>query len=513
MSGIPVNKMVMYNTSEIDVRPDVNNSSIESGDNLLTNSVRTIVDSNSDIFKYGLSKLDSNIYEDPTYLGFTIELDENSSLFTDVLPFIEARKGEVPELVSRISVYKEFVNKIRQVFNSQDSVVTPNEKMEYIKQHYINSISGMGLLTKRVIKWKEDKLEFELHEDISMFSTYLTHLYNNLTYSYENGRHMIPENLLYFNCYIRISEIRNLTSIGKLMSNKAIDIQTVNALKNNTTCIIYKLYDCIFDFSDSKPFGDDIIQSGIDAAVMSFSTLSFNLFMKRISRSLYVPLINNSLTINDDEIDLDIVIIKNDDGSIQPVKSKFSREAFHNAENKKPSSILTYDSEVKHRQIIQEPNDLQQKLKDLNEIIDYNSVIKEIADEEMEIGLSTAAPRYKGDDISDHTPSIMDLLDDPAKAINNFSKKTKSSAKFALQMQKNKLNNKILNERNRLIRKFVGDVAKKIGITKITNPSNVYKSDDNGVLETALGEFGRSIGRDITNDIISTLTNNNPIIG
>jgi hypothetical protein len=66
-----------------------------------------------------------------------------------------------------------------------------------------------------------------------MWSSYLTYLYNNLTYSYENGRELIPENLLKFNMYIKISEIRNFTSTEKFNSTDQRDINIANALKNN----------------------------------------------------------------------------------------------------------------------------------------------------------------------------------------------------------------------------------------------------------------------------------------
>ena len=38
---------------------------------------------------YNLKLEETSTFEDPTYLGFTIELDENSALFNDVLPFLE----------------------------------------------------------------------------------------------------------------------------------------------------------------------------------------------------------------------------------------------------------------------------------------------------------------------------------------------------------------------------------------------------------------------------------------
>jgi len=487
----------------INTKLKTSNSNNNTNDELSSKNIRTLVDANHDIFRYGLQKLESNIYEDPTFLGYTIELDENSALFTDVLPFIETRMTTCTELSSRISVYKEFVNKIRQVFNSQDSVVSPNEKLEFIKQHYINSISGMDILQKKFIKWKEDKLTFELHEDISMFSTYLAYLYNNLTYSYENGRVLIPENLLKFNCYIKISEIRNLTSIKKLVSNNTIDLLTVNALKNNTTSIIYKLYDCQFDFFGSKPFENDMILGGIDAPTMPHSILNFDLYLKRVSKSIYTPLINNSITMNDDNINLDIVIVKletqDGDKSSYNANSSFSREAFHNAENKKPSSINTYENEIKFRPDIKEQSDLQELKLELEKIKSENAIIESESQEEMNIGLQTAAGWSNSEE------SIVQT--DP---LNQFVNKTKSTIKSAGKIQKDKLNNELNRKKNELIKSFVNDVKDKVGIKKII-PDNIYDDNDKP-FNNILNQFGSQVGNNVANDIINTLTNNNPIL-
>jgi hypothetical protein len=122
---------------------------------------RTIVDPNQDVFRYGLHKYRDSKYEDPTYLGFTIELDDNSALFTQVLPFLERRSAaNWTELKSRIVIYQQFVDKIKQIFNSQESVKEEFDKTRFIKQHYINTVSGLDNLKKKFNVYREDRLKF-----------------------------------------------------------------------------------------------------------------------------------------------------------------------------------------------------------------------------------------------------------------------------------------------------------------------------------------------------------------
>lgn len=499
----------------------------------LTSSYRALADLNQDVFRYGLTKLDNSQYEDPTYLGFTIELDEESALFTQVLPFLEKHQN-IPDLLARIPVYKEFVAKIRQVFNSQESVVNPGDKTEFVKQHYINSITGLDMLTNKFINWREDKLTFEMHEDISLYSSYIAYLYNNLTYSYENGRALIPENLLKFNMYIKISEIRNMTSIAKLVSNNQVDLNVANALKNNTTSLIYKLYDCEYEFFKSKPFEDQIAQAGIDTSIPAHSLLYFDVFCKRVSRQIYTPLINNSLSMNDDKIDLSVIILSTTgsanttgapsdpsktttvDADGNPVQSQnieatsaFKAEAFGNEGGKRPSSIDTYNVEIDKHPELKETNDLVGREEQVESLEKYNNEITEYynlkyADERARAAGGQAD--VDGDSLqSGGVTDIVDLVNDPQKALALLTSKADSLKGKAQQLgleQIERVKDRLEQQKNALIRTFINDVARNVGVTKIV-PDNVYT--DKNFLQDTLGQLGANIGNSIKDEVIETL--------
>lgn len=339
------------------VTPDIAQRNRAIGDSLDNSQFRILTNSDLDTFVYGLNKYEDSKYEDPTYLGFTVEIDAKSAIFTDLESFIKTQADkDLIEFKSRLPIYYEFVNKIKQIFNSQESVQNDKEKQLFIKQHYINSIDGFSELTKKFAEWKKDKLTVELHEDIALTTTYLSSLYNNLIYSYNNGRIMIPENLLYFNLNIRISEIRNLTSIG--------DKQIRQNLKYNITTLEYRLSDCYFDFFETQPVDSSITQSGIDQNPPNNSINKMSIYYKNVGRQIYTPLITNSISMNDRKTGLDIIFI---DGNATSI---YRKDAF-NSNVKKPSSLKTYDEEIAVG-AADETRGLKDKDEFLTQLKDYN---------------------------------------------------------------------------------------------------------------------------------------------
>lgn len=493
----------------------------------INSNLRTIVDGNTDIFRYGLFKYDESNYEDPTYLGFTIEIDENSALFNEVLPFLEKHSSTRAELNARIPLYNDFKSKIVQIFKSQESVEDPTQKSMYIKQHYINSISGFDNLTKKFNKWREDKLTVELYEDITLFSTYISQLYNNLIYSYENGRAMIPENLLKFNLKIKISEIRNLTSISKLNSNDINDQRIVEGLKNNVTCLVYTLHDCEFDFFNSKPITDAITQAGIDASYSNHSVNNFDIYFKSVSRHVFNPLVYNALSMNDNKIDLGVIIVGSSgttnpngqvtDGSetlIGPNGEPYQESQINAISNgnidgfparvqKKPSSLSTYISETEKNYNIIDDNDLSEVDSRIQEIKDYNYDLSPIV-----LGIDGAefddlkAPEDQKLMAKIVGKELTNLVKDPQQALNNLTTKVKTKLQNTVKNEIHKAVTLLKQKRNALVKNFIYDLSNNVGLKRII-PDNVYKNQDyyKNILDQLKSDVGLTVGDEIINII------------
>jgi hypothetical protein len=99
---------------------------------------------------------------------------------------------------------------------------------------------------------EDNFIEMTIMEDSKMTATMLAYLYNSLTWSNVNHKYMIPRNLLKFKAYIRISEMRNMTSVGDLLNKKNVnEYDVVNYISRNISNVTYTLYNCEFDFKDS----------------------------------------------------------------------------------------------------------------------------------------------------------------------------------------------------------------------------------------------------------------------
>jgi len=494
-------------------------------------ALRTLVDGNMDVFRYGLSKnFQDSDYEDPTYLGFTIEIDtETSALFKDVEPFLQKHGATRSELNARILVYKDFTSKIIQMFKSQESIEKDGDEAVFIKQHYINSVKGFDNLSKKFNKWREDKLTVELHEDITMYSTYIANLYNNLVYSYENGRQLIPENLLKFNLKIKISEIRNLTSLAKLKSTNPTDQQIVDGLKNNITCLVYTLYDCEFDFFGSRPFLDEITQAGIDATPVGHSVLTFDIFFKSVARNIFNPLVKDALALNDNVTDLGVVIVgtngnRSPNGQVTDqsgtsigvngeayqqltVEGGATKRIFNFPNDiRKPSAISTYNIETSNNPELIQPQDLSEVQKQRNELIEYN---KELAPDITELKTTQFDPLSPN---SDNTlidkiigKDLNNVIQDPTKALNNLTNKIAAKAENTVKNQLTIAQRLLKQKRNALVRNFINDLSINVGLKRIV-PDNVYTNSD--YFKNTLDQLKSDVGLTIGDEIIKTITGN-----
>lgn len=493
-------------------------------------ALRTLVDGNMDVFRYGLNKsLTDSHYEDPTFLGFTIEIDEESALFKEVGPFLEKHSSTRTEMSSRIAVYKEFKSKIVQIFKSQESVVEDKHKSVYIKQHYINSIAGLNNLTKKFNKWREDKLSVVLHEDIALYSSYIASIYNNLIYSYENGRAIIPENLLKFNLKIKISEIRNLTNIAKLNSTDPVDKQIVDGLKNNVTCVVYTLYDCEFDFFNAVPFTDTIEQAGIDANTPGHSVVGFDIYFKSVARNIFNPLIRNALALNDNAVDLGVVIIgingdaspngqatnassttigANGEAYQELVVDAKTTKRIYNFPNdrRKPSAISTYTSETANKPELINPGDLNEVQNQKNELLAYNA---ELAPDIRELKTSSFDPLSPDGDntLMDKLigKDLNNVIQDPTKALNSLTNSIKNKVENTVKDQLHKAEQALKQKRNALVKSFIGDLEAKVGLKRII-PDNVYTNQD--YYKNALDQLKSDVGLTIGDAIVKAVTNN-----
>jgi len=132
--------------------------------------------------------------------------------------------------------------------------------------YYLQKVEGLGKLIetnlpdakKYIADYGKDTIKLTFLEDVSSTMGALAHLYKLLYWSKPNGKNLIPENLLRFNCEIIVSECRNFNRVRKA-ANSTGDLEII---KDNVSRYIYSLRECQFYFN-TMPHEDSIDMGNI----------------------------------------------------------------------------------------------------------------------------------------------------------------------------------------------------------------------------------------------------------
>jgi hypothetical protein len=304
----------------------------------------TSKDSTEDIGIAGKRLLVLDSIEDPTYLGYTLRLDtETSPLLADkgmLSEFITKYSISYPELRYASAYLKEFKEDIVKIFTAPS---TKGNDVTYAssvgKPHYILSIAGLDLLDRPFVDMKNNdgdhqSLKIVLHEDVRMFTNRLMYLYRNLSYSYSMGKSLIPENLLRFNLFIKVSDIRSLTGNDDNFGNK---------IANDYSRIIYELKDCEFLF-DGSTLKDNVILGGTDQSRVSDANVTIRIKYRKVNRLFYSSMYSagyEPFLISDHFYKPDI----------RKSKEKLSSSKLHNSDEKRKttSNNIIVETSLKER--------------------------------------------------------------------------------------------------------------------------------------------------------------------
>ena len=261
----------------------------------------SFVDLTTNLEKYG--------NEDPVMFGFDIIIDWDSSpMFNGAIPDFLEKKSKVgttttnPELESRIDLYQSFMDQFEKFFKMNRSTRDPKAR-PLIKAYYIKKIAGLDFLVegsvtnttdtvKSMVDYGKDLIKLTLYEDVTVNTGYLGVLYKTLSWSRLNGKQLIPENLLKFDCKIVVSEIRNYKRLIKKESDPDNPNSSVRweEYVDNVNKYIYRLYDCQFQF-DKLSHGDTLDLSNIQRQEdyeIAFSFKYSNLKFERFDPKQYV---------------------------------------------------------------------------------------------------------------------------------------------------------------------------------------------------------------------------------
>jgi hypothetical protein len=259
-----------------------------------------------DSFRLASFKESQHENNDPVIFGFDIIFDSiNSPLLNGSVEDFISEFSYVSEVASRAIVIDDFKRQFMKIFKTKgnldsvykeeyesDNIMINNQRQGQVMAsnaksniytyanaqgqtnlyrvgkraymgYYLQKVDGLSNLSesntgdkkKYLADYKKDVIKMTFLEDLSLTMGTLAHLYKLLYWSKPNGKNIIPENLLRFNCDIVISECRNFNRVRKAAKTGDLEI-----LKDNVSRYIYSLRECQFWFD--KMSHEDSIDMG-----------------------------------------------------------------------------------------------------------------------------------------------------------------------------------------------------------------------------------------------------------
>ena len=224
---------------------------------------------------------------DPVIFGFEIIIDlVNSPLLNGSVEDFIASFPYVNEIATRRKVMADFRQQFLKLFKTKGTFkIGPDKPTASIKtsnyantdspsqffsngkpaymSYYLKKVGGLEKLieantpdkNKSLVDYRKDLLKLTFTEDVSLDMGTLAYLYKLLYWSKPNGKNIVPENLLRFNCDIIISEVRHFNRVRKGVTNGDLEV-----VKDNLSRYIYTLNECQFWFD--QPAHDSEVDLG-----------------------------------------------------------------------------------------------------------------------------------------------------------------------------------------------------------------------------------------------------------
>ena len=422
----------------------------------------------------------SNDNEDPTMLGYDIEIKMDSSpLFNgEIDEFLDKFSGYGnSEIESRKDILKYFRGQLLKFLrNDSPSTQTQGEESnrpdflgtDGTKVYYLKNINGLDKLVdnsdsnqiKSFIDYGKDFITLQFWEDVSQNIGFLSSLYKSLSWSRINGKQVIPENLLRFDIDITITEIRKFNRVIKSLNDK----EKVDIYPDLISKYVYSLYECQFFFS-TMPHGDSLDLSSpktVDTYDIKmnykFSTMKFIKFFG----------VNTSQKVGDGKVDITSYSLDNKESNLNNIRS-----------------INTNKSQVKDNSIENLPNSFS-----LESYRSYSSSEESVAKQLDGVeGLkSSNKPVAKNSIPSSAISSIKDKLG----KTKPFDKLKKDLSKALI----NEVNRQILTQAA-LLNKTLENIRNSIPHAgRMSEPTNVYSSYnivENDIINSLRNFVGGSI--------------------
>jgi hypothetical protein len=388
-------------------------------------------DNSTDYFKHGLHVIDRKTpienpdsgestlrrdlftgtpYEqnDPVIFGFDIIIDDNSSplLNGSILDFIRNYQG-INEIASKAQVYEDFKQQFIKIFKTKTNTVSIDDLQTSISKmreggapeidgfsnlyqsgkraylnYYLKKVTGLGNLIeantpsakKYLTEYNKDVITLNFSEDVTLTMGTLAHLYKLLYWSKPNGKGLIPENLLRFNCDIVVSEVRNFKRVIK-----AVGTNDLKVIKDNVSRYVYSLRECQFYFN-TMPHNADIDLGQIAVFGEGAFPIQFDYKYSTMKLERFVPKGDGSGTGQ---------YVGYDNGAIWKIGNKGSRDTRNTGSGRESSSpqFYTIGTNTLNQEGVEKPfvinitkdDSFERKLEDLDNLGNFKQSSEKIA--------------------------------------------------------------------------------------------------------------------------------------
>lgn len=261
--------------------------------------------------------------DDPTYLGFSLRFDILSPLFNGAITPALANEGinldESVEGINPIETTEQLTNTVRQ---SGESAISYLEKIgettraNYLKTfiqglreiegsrpYYWQTIEGLTEAWSKTFLMTDpysgstdsEGITIGCLEAMDLKISALFNLYKAAVYDVKYKRTVLPKNLMYFNIYVDIHEIRKFKSVRNVLTRgntNDVANDTFRLINENTATITFRFNDCTWDLSAAS----NVFANVTNAGENSMTTASMKWAYSSVEMEAQFPGFGSSLS-------------------------------------------------------------------------------------------------------------------------------------------------------------------------------------------------------------------------
>ena len=227
---------------------------------------------------YGSGSNGVTALDDPTYLGFELMFDITSPLFsgaTEGDPGIETggTSGNYPDISESAISYLLTIGEANRV-EYLKAFIQGLLEVQKTRPYYFQTIAGLLEAWEKSTEFAEDPFTGSADnegvtigclEAIDLKITALFNLYRMAVYDVRYKRFVLPKNLMRFDVYVNVHEIRKFRTVVKSTSGptpNTAETDTADVVNENTSQLRFKFTQCIFNAGASGKVFEGVTNTG-----------------------------------------------------------------------------------------------------------------------------------------------------------------------------------------------------------------------------------------------------------